>query len=123
MTKNFYSILYNFYSKRENEFMSNFYTIGIIGFLLTLNTISIVHLFLAWKSIWIGKAVYLSIFLTPLLVHFFYFYSGTKSKKSEFFKSKSKISTIYKLFFFLYIILSKAFMIYTLILWASSTTR
>jgi len=123
MIKYFYSILYNFYKKREDEFMSEFYTIGIMGFLLTLNIISVVHFSLAWKKIWISKIIYLSIFLTPLIIHFFYFYTGDKLKKRNFFKKRNKNSLKNNIYFFLYIILSKALMIYSLIQWASLTPR
>jgi hypothetical protein len=120
MIKDFYSILYRFYNKREDEFMSWFYTLGILGFLITLNIISALHLFMAWKKIWIEEILYIIIFLTPLALFFLYFYTGKKDEKKSRLLHQHKIQTSSKVGFLLYVLLTKIILVYTLILWGTS---
>lgn len=117
-----YRLLYSFFKNRlkEDDFMSWFRTLGILGFLYTLNVTSFVHLFLSNNHIDLNKVAYITLFLTPLIIHFLYFYGINNDKKEDILKVKSKISAKTKIAFLIYIIFSKILFFYTLILWADS---
>ncbi len=123
MITDFYRFLYLHYKKKEDDFMSWYYTLSIIGFLLTLNVGSLIHLYLAKYQISLDKLQYLMLFLTPWILHFIYFYAIDKKRKNELLKEKSKVVTKSKVGFFAYIIVSKIVFFYTLITWADSLVK
>ncbi len=118
----FYAVVYHFYRQKmkEDEFMSWFYSIFIIGFLLSINFLSIIHFLFGSMNISVNKTVYLVLFSSPQVINLIYFYFIRPNKKNAILIRFPKPPSSKKWIFILYFIFSKVALIASVIYYGMS---
>ena len=114
--KYIYSSVYAFYKKKnmDDEFMAWYYTVSAIGFLITMNLMSVYHI--VFKDITATKIEYIGLGIFLWSLSFFYFFMINKKAKKSVLIDKEELPKYSGLLFFIYFLLSQTIFFYTLIL-------